>query len=60
MGCPQVAKMTAGSQRKKAAQVQARMNNVNLLLTCRKGSQFCRRCGMYGHNKVTCLENKNL
>ena len=54
IGRPQLARRVAGGQRKRAARAQARLNGSELPPNTGKGSQCCRRCGHFGHNRVTC------
>lgn len=53
MDRPQVVRKTSGYQHKKKACAQARLNDPEMPPKCGKGSQSCRKCGIYGHNGVT-------
>lgn len=53
MGRPQVVRMVFGS-RKKVARAQAKLNLTELAPDRGQGSQACRNCGVYGHNRATC------
>lgn len=54
MGRPQRVRQNPGGQRKRIARAQAILNNEAAPADHGRGSQSCRRCGEYGHNKRSC------
>jgi len=54
IGRPQLARRVAGGQRKSVARAQALLNGTALPPNTGQGSQSCRRCGKFGHNRATC------
>ena len=52
-GRPKVKRYIAGEQRK-VSQAQAQLNGQDLAPEKGEGSQACRNCGQYGHNRITC------
>lgn len=53
-GRPQKKRMIRGSHKRQIAQGQARLNLENPPPEKGKGSQQCRGCGRWGHNRRTC------
>ena len=53
-GRRQLLRQESGAQRRKIVRAQARLNGVQAPPSHGKGSQACRRCGVYGHNRATC------
>lgn len=55
-GQPQKLRLTAESRRKQAVQARAVLNNELPPPARGPGSQRCRICGNYGHNRKTCSQ----
>lgn len=56
-GRPRTLRLTAGSRQKRIAQAQASLNDEPAPVERGFGSQACRLCGGYGHNRRTCTQS---
>ena len=55
-GRPKVKRFISGEKRK-VRKAQAQLNGEVVALEHGQGSQACTKCGEYGHNRRSCLEN---
>lgn len=56
-GRPKIKRFIRGEQRK-TRKAQAHLNNLSTAPEKGQGSQACRNCGDYGHNRRSCKEDK--
>lgn len=57
-GRPRTVRLTAGSRQKRVIQAQAALNGEAAPEERGAGSQACRLCGAYGHNRRSCKQDQ--
>lgn len=56
-GRPRTKRLTAGSRQRSVAKAQAALNGETPPQDRGSGSQACRLCGVYGHNRRSCMRS---